>query len=209
MKNIEELIHNEMTHQEVIQLFNNINKAECYLHTLKKKNNKDYKRLKVEAGLLEDSDTDKLIYDCTFVEEPKLVRHVINCLDVSNIDSSFDHGLRKIEGLEIKYWRDFLKGSAKVDPEDYLLYLNYFTLFSGRTGGEANIEVLENLDYLKDQFIREKKLAKLLTFDHKNINTIHSIKITRTGDLDRIILEKSNKALEDQINTLLRGEKNA
>lgn len=191
--------------KEVIGFFNSVNKAECYLHQLKSKNISTYNRLKIEASSLEYAEIDEMIFDCMFSEEPKLVRYVLDTIDTTKVDSSFDNAMRKIDGLKLRFWRDLFRGDVEVDPQKELLYLNYFTLFAGRTGGAANIQMLEHKEYLEERFIKEKFLAKLFNFHSQPISNIYKINIIRQGDARRVLLENSNAHLEKQINSLSGG----
>jgi hypothetical protein len=191
---------------EVIEFFNSVNKAECYLHHLKKTNISAYNKLKLEASPLETEEVDEDIFDCMFAEEPKLVRYVLNTVNTSHVDSSYDNALRKTKDLRLRFWRDLFRGDISVEPEKQLLYLNYFTLFAGRTGGASNIQMLENKEYLEDRFIKEKFLAKLLNFHSQTITNTYKMNVNRHGDTKRVLLENSNAYLEKQISTLLGGQ---
>lgn len=191
---------------EVINFFNSVNKAECYLHQLKTTNVSAYNKLKLDAALLEHDSIDETIFDCVFSEDPKLVRLVMDTIGTSHIDSSYDNALRKIQGLKLRFWRDLFRGDISIEPEKKLLYLNYFTLFAGRTGGEPNIPMLEDREYLEGKFIKEKFLAKLLNFHNESVADTYKLSIVRQGDTKRVLLENSNAYLEKQISTLSGGQ---
>ncbi|MNV17258.1 hypothetical protein D3C71_1080420 [compost metagenome] len=194
--------------KDTIEFFNSVNKAECYLHNLKKTDNRSYLKLKEEAMLLEDDDSDLVLFDCVYTEELKVVRYTLLNIDTSNVSSDFDHGCKNLGGLRLRFWRDFLRGDASVAEELELLYLNYFTLFTGRTGGRVNEQMLLNTHYLEKQFLQEKLLSKTLTFNTQNVMTNYNISVVRVGDTQKVLLEKNNAYLEDQIKAL-GGPENA
>lgn len=191
--------------QIVLDFFITVNKAECYLHKLKAADVSSYNRLKLEASTLTHSEVDETIFDCMFSEEPKVVRYVMDTIDISKVDSSYENAKRKIEGYRLRFWRDIFRGDIKVDQEKELLYLNYFTLFAGRTGGPPNLKMLENREYLEDSFIKDKLLAKLLTFHSHSVGTNYRMNLIRQGDANRVLLENSNAYLEKQISALYGG----
>lgn len=198
------------TFEELNDFFHSVSKAEYHLYLLTNKDKNAYLKLKHEALSLPEEDfLDGVIFDCSFVEEPRLIRHVLHTVDLTKTDSSFAHAKRSIEGHRLRYWRDFLKGEIEVEPDKYLTYLNFFTRFAARTGKGVDVKMLSDLEYLEGQFLRERMLAKSLTFNSDKVSKTYTLHFIRTGDIEKLALEKSNAFWTDKVNALQGGDTDA
>ena len=117
-----------------------------------------------------------------------------------NCKTGYEHALKNITGYSLRFWRDFLKDGTGVNVEDeilVLLYLNYFTLFAGRTGGKPNITMLENIEDFNETFISDKITSFILITElyDKDKNKL-SIPI-EYKNIELLELEAENRRLNE------------
>jgi hypothetical protein len=189
---------------EPLKFFGFVNETECFLYKLSKEDPKLYFRLRDEASLLEVEDRDYDIFDCVFTQDPRIIRHTWDTVEIPKTRSDFDLARERLGGERLRFWRDLLRGDVSVEAERELLYLNYFTLFAARTpkGSGIDINMLNNTHYLEGQFLREKELARALTLDPLKSGNSYTMEVVRVGDSQRAALEKNNLFLKERIKML-------
>lgn len=195
-----------LTFEECKLLFNYVSKAENYLKTAKFVDEITYFKLKKLCNELTDSAIDSTIYECAVYEESKLIRHVIENIDISKEVSNFEIALENLKGVKIKFWREFLKNGANVDSKLYFLYLIFFTCIMTRNTNEIDIASLESEEAIED-FVLNNSLTILLDNNFDKLNTKHKITINKKINNKMLELINKNNSINEKINKI-EGELN-
>ena len=125
-----------------LETFELVNKAECYLEELEKRNKDKYlKLIKIALNDELDTDTEKLIFLCSYTYNPRLINYVLTYLygEIVNIHSDLQETIDRIQGKEeYKHWNEFLENPEIVFGDsldmDNLAKLSYLVSEASKKG---------------------------------------------------------------------------